>query len=542
MKKSFYTILDATTSATWKCTLFLFIVFCGSSLAVQAQEIEQFGGDLKLVKETPINQAPRSTPEGLLVVDPLAVYSNVTTFSGSATPNGGSGTTSSNTTTRLIADDITLVGTPPFSIGAIRFNIANLNTVAVSARPRIRFYLADGVGGAPGTYITGFSYGAISYTAGNVATFTGFVSPFSVTSNNIWMAMIFDNNTGATGATIAQMDNLGMGIFTPPDVGSSTDNIFRTTANGGAGSFLVSNPVGATLNFTAAPVANLGFELIAASTINTLVRANPNPRVSGSSVSWTVTFNSAMSGLTAVNFGLINTGLTSPSITSVTPIGTAPTTQWTVTASTGSGVGTLGLNYISNTGANTTVTNTLPVVGEVYTISATIPVELTTFTARANQQATLLQWETASENNNKGFQIERQKANGDWETLGFVGAKGKAAMYNFTDKTPLATSYYRLRQIDNDGKETMSKVISISTKDNNKLKVYPNPVSNVLTIKVNTDDTTRENREGADYQVINLLGQQVMNGKATQRLDVSALPKGAYFLRVGTEQVKFVKQ
>ena len=536
MKKRFYTPANAASRATWSRALALLVVFCGHSLTVKAQEVEQFGGTLTVTKVAPIGQAARSATESVLVVDPLAVYSNITTFAGSATSNGGSGTTSSNTTTRLIADDVTLVGTAPFSIGAFRFSIGNLGTAAVSARPRVRFYIADGTGGAPGTYVTGFSFNAVSLAAGSVTTLTA-NSAFTMTSNNMWAAILFDNNTGATGATIAQMDNLCLGIFTPPDLGTSTDNIFRTTANGGAGSFLVSNPVGATLNFAAAPVANLGWEFMAASTINTVARANPSPALSGSSVSWTVTFSRAMSGLTATNFALVNSGLTTPSITTVTAVGTAPTTQWTVTASTGSGVGTLGLNYTANTGANTTVTNTLPVVGEVYTVSVSIPVELRTFTARAAQQTALLEWETASEINNKGFQIERQMANGAWEILGFVYAKGKAARYEFTDKAPLSINYYRLRQMDVNGKETFSKVASVAIDGVSKLKIYPSLVKNTLTIEF---DAT--NHEAKDFYIANLLGQQVLSGKVAQRIDVSALSQGTYIIKIGTEQAKFIKQ
>ena len=104
---------------------------------------------------------------------------------------------------------------------------------------------------------------------------------------------------------------------------------------------------------------------------------------------------------------------------------------------------------------------------------------------------------------------------------------------SFTDDAPLSTSYYRLRQIDNDGKETYSKVISVSSKGSDKLKVYPNPVSDLLIVETEMKD---------DYQILNLLGQQVSSGKAAQRIDVSVLPQGTYFLKVGAEQVKFVKQ
>jgi hypothetical protein len=169
-----------------------------------------------------------------------------------------------------------------------------------------------------------------------------------------------------------------------------------------------------------------------------------------------------------------------------------------------------------------------------------LPIELIDFKGTPSVSGNVLTWTTASEVSNKGFQVERapqppKGALSTWEVLSFVDAKSKAATYEFTDKAPFGGwGLYRLRQMDNDGKETLSKVISIATKSNGKgLKIYPTLVSNVLTV-----DYT----EGGLFQVINLLGQQVLVGKTTQQLDVSALPQGSYLLKVGTEVAKFVKQ
>jgi hypothetical protein len=194
-----------------------------------------------------------------------------------------------------------------------------------------------------------------------------------------------------------------------------------------------------------------------------------------------------------------------------------------------------------------TVTGSNPYVATVSGVDAFSPfvvanqnalsVELLDFKGTPQYNGNLLTWTTANEVNNKGFNVERLMDNGQWITLGFVNAKSKAASYDFTDNTPLSTSYYRLRQIDNDGKETLSKVVTVSRNPSTKLKVYPNPVSNVLTIEAGTNEV---------FQILNLLGQQVLTGKTPPLgaggLDVSALPQGAYFLKVGTEQVKFVKQ
>lgn len=87
------------------------------------------------------------------------------------------------------------------------------------------------------------------------------------------------------------------------------------------------------------------------------------------SVSWTVTFGASVGGVSASNFSLVNSGLIgSPAITGVSGSGTT----WTVTASTGSGSGTLGLNMVNDTGMTGTITN-LPFTGDTYTIDHVTP-------------------------------------------------------------------------------------------------------------------------------------------------------------------------
>ena len=171
------------------------------------------------------------------------------------------------------------------------------------------------------------------------------------------------------------------------------------------------------------------------------------------------------------------------------------------------------------------------------TVTTALPVELLYLQATPVNTAVQVTWQTASEINNKGFQIERLNALGNnWDILGFVQAQNKASSYTFTDNTPLNISYYRLRQIDIDGSETYSKIVSVSMESSNTLRVYPNPVADVLTL---------ENATGSDLHVLNLLGQEVISSQSslgTQRINVSALPHGIYFLKVGEEQVKFTRQ
>ncbi|MFO0834252.1 MAG: hypothetical protein U0638_04720 [Phycisphaerales bacterium] len=186
-------------------------------------------------------------------------YANRTNFSGFAAINGGAGVdpaNGANTITKLLADDVNF---HPFFIGQnvskMYFTVANLNTTAVSARARLRFY-ADNAG-APGTALTGFSFNPISFTANTVSSFF-FAPNISFSTNHIWIGMTFDNNGGATGATLAQLNNLGQGLYNPPVVGTSADKAFLTSSQG---SWLSNNPTGSVFNYGGNPVANIGYEL-----------------------------------------------------------------------------------------------------------------------------------------------------------------------------------------------------------------------------------------------------------------------------------------
>lgn len=98
-------------------------------------------------------------------------------------------------------------------------------------------------------------------------------------------------------------------------------------------------------------------------TVLSINTASANP-TTAASVSWTVIFNTSVSGVSSGNFTLVNSGLGgAPAITSVTGSGTT----WTVTASTGTGSGTLGLNMTSTTGVSPAITG-LPFTGQIYSV------------------------------------------------------------------------------------------------------------------------------------------------------------------------------
>ena len=108
----------------------------------------------------------------------------------------------------------------------------------------------------------------------------------------IWAGIAFDNNGGTTGATAAQLDNLAQGIFSPPEVGTSADQYFVTTA---AGSFASDNPVGTLANFGGAPPADFGWEILTAQDVDLSITKSAGVATAfpGGSVVYTITASNA---------------------------------------------------------------------------------------------------------------------------------------------------------------------------------------------------------------------------------------------------------
>lgn len=236
-----------------------------SLVAGSAFAAEYDGGDLQIVANVPVGQtATFAQPRGFEATG----YSNVTNFTAAGLAHGGAEVQGANTITRMVMDDCTFDGTAAGqSITSLKFTIYNANTTAVSARPRIRFWFADGAGGNPGTYYNapaavGFSFNPLTVGTG-VTVLTATIGPglFNMPGAGVtmWSGVTFDNNNGTMpGVTAAVLNNMGQGTFNPPTIGTSADTAFQTTAGGSF--FTTANPAGAQFNFGGAPVANFGWE------------------------------------------------------------------------------------------------------------------------------------------------------------------------------------------------------------------------------------------------------------------------------------------
>ena len=144
-----------------------------------------------------------------------------------------------------------------------------------------------------------------------------------------------------------------------------------------------------------------------------------------------------------------------------------------------------------------------------FTINAPLPVELTDFNASLENKNTAgLTWNTASEKNNSGFDIEMSKNSlTDFKNIGFVKGHGNAATanaYGFLQNNLSGGIYYfRLKQMDSDGSFTYSPIKSVEVvNDNFEVTAYPNPVKDKLTLGINGDA-----HQSLSVRIVNEIGQ-----------------------------------
>lgn len=171
-----------------------------------------------------------------------------------------------------------------------------------------------------------------------------------------------------------------------------------------------------------------------------------------------------------------------------------------------------------------------------------LPVELISFSASVDKGSVILRWSTASEINNRGFEVQRN-ISGDFVTIGFVDGKGTVTEkqnYTFTDVNPgLGVIQYRLKQVDFDGTYSYSGIVEvdISAPLNFELaQNYPNPFNPTTTIRFSV-----ANIVNVSLVVYNTLGEEVMtlvNNQLTEPgvynvvFDASNLASGTYIYRL----------
>ncbi len=176
-------------------------------------------------------------------------------------------------------------------------------------------------------------------------------------------------------------------------------------------------------------------------------------------------------------------------------------------------------------------------------INEPVPVELVSFTASAGNSTVSLNWSTATETNNSGFEIQRKNGTSDWTSAGFITGSGTASNitnYNFTDQHPSAgINIYRLKQIDYDGSFSYSKEVEVDflAASYSLEQNYPNPFNPATTIKFaipedNLVNITVFNTLGE--KVATLLNSMTEKGLHTLTFNAAGLASGMYILRIAS--------
>jgi hypothetical protein len=169
--------------------------------------------------------------------------------------------------------------------------------------------------------------------------------------------------------------------------------------------------------------------------------------------------------------------------------------------------------------------------------AAVLPIELTGFTGLpVADGGVLLEWETASEKNNAYFAVERGT---DGSAFGEVGRLPGASdsneprAYRFTDQHPPAgLAYYRLRQVDHDGRYSFSPVVAVETGKMQVLEIFPNPATDFLDVRF----PNAPSGENTGWSIFDIRGRQVRSGcllseNERDRLRVADLNPGVYWLQ-----------
>ena len=175
-----------------------------------------------------------------------------------------------------------------------------------------------------------------------------------------------------------------------------------------------------------------------------------------------------------------------------------------------------------------------------------LPVELISFQAKVLEGDVQLEWETATELNNEGFEIQRSRdpfaLESSWDRLGFVDGNGtthETQTYHFLDRGPLnGANYYRLKQIDWDGTYEFTEVKTVKVnldQDLTGMQIFPNPAKDQLNIKMLIGEENPH--QDLEIRLIDINGKTFKYWKTNfigQSLDLSDVPEGLFFLEIWT--------
>ncbi|MFD2034871.1 T9SS type A sorting domain-containing protein [Belliella marina] len=164
-----------------------------------------------------------------------------------------------------------------------------------------------------------------------------------------------------------------------------------------------------------------------------------------------------------------------------------------------------------------------------------LPVDWLSFDGKlTDSNQALLKWSTAKERDSKHFIVQRSRDIKQWASIGQTAAQGntdEVSQYQFTDPSPMpGSNYYRLEQVDFDGKTNLSKVILVDFKPNWSVKVYPNPFADEIFIQT-------KNLGEIHVTMMDNYGRTIFSNSSNVEdysfhFDTKDLQNGLYYLKI----------
>ena len=171
-----------------------------------------------------------------------------------------------------------------------------------------------------------------------------------------------------------------------------------------------------------------------------------------------------------------------------------------------------------------------------------VPVELTNFTAKTNGADVILDWSTATELNNSGFEVQKKSGSEEWYSIGFIQGSGTTQQshnYTFTNYSISPGIYsYRLKQIDFDGSFEFSPEVEVEVSAPKEFTLeqnYPNPFNPGTKINFSLAVDSKVTLKVFDIlgqEVVTLLNDNLEAGLHNVDFDAASLNSGVYFYRI----------
>jgi hypothetical protein len=260
---------------------------------------------------------------------------------------------------------------------------------------------------------------------------------------------------------------------------------------------------------------------------------------------WDIKSTPAFTGAVSFTYrGIENT-------TTYAPTGTFAAQNWMGSSwntPVGSGPGVTAGTAVVSIPAQTLGTATPWVLSN---LNAPLPVKLLYFTARKKEHEVLLDWCTASEINNAFFEVQRSTDNEFFETIDIVNGAGNSTdvlSYSDVDKEPYdGISYYRLRQVDYDGRYSYSQTVMVKFSTENAFDfVFASPAESAGHVVIGFESNIEENLA---VKITDALGKDVSEsvihateGFNKDEIHLPAMAGGIYFISLGNTSAIHTKK